>query len=272
MRWRSCLEQIHQRNGSIEIAVARVSDRDGEGSHLVWRVRVLGIDETNIVVEQPTALGASMCFRPGIAFVAIMTVGQNRWMFRTKNVGTAEHRGSPALQLEMPQSVQRCQRRHHDRVLTAALTLPEVDLWPLMDPKSVLLAERANELRLAQGIIGAGVDDIGEDDDLLPEVGPRFTGLLLNVGGGGVGLLVPPEHNQVLTRHKIFWTRIALPPELDVPICASAKLVHTHMQSDHQIYAGMAFDFSFNAGHQRFVVDQITRYVTLQQRGQLDAA
>jgi hypothetical protein len=270
MRWRSCLEQIHQRNGSIEIAVARVADREGEGSHLVWRVRVLALDNDRIVVEQPTALGASMGFRPGIAFIAIMTVGQNRWMFETRNIDTVEHRGGPALCLEMPTTVQRCQRRQHERALTVGLTLPEVELWPLLDPKSVVLTERANELRLAQGeVIG---DHGASDEDLLPEVGPRFAGLLLNVGGGGIGLLVPPEHNQVLTRHKVFWVRIALPPELNVPICASAKLVHTHMQSDHHIYAGMAFDFTFNAAHQRFVVDQIMRYVTMQQRGQLDAA
>jgi len=271
MRWRTCLEQIHQRNGSIEIAVARGDDGE-EGSHLVWRVRVLGIDGERILVEQPTALGAAMHFRPGVAFVAIMTVGQNRWMFDTKNLDTVEHRGGPALCLEMPESVQRCQRRQHDRALTVSLTLPKVELWPLLDPKSVVLTERANELRLAREDLGSELVDEDGQDDLLPEVGPRFGGLLLNVGGGGIGMLVPPEHNQVLTRHKIFWVRIALPPELDVPICASTKLVHTHMQSDHHIYAGMAFDFSFNAGHQRFVVDQITRYVTMQQRGQLDAA
>jgi len=82
-------------------------------------------------------------------------------------------------------------------------------------------------------------------------------------------LRIAPDHGQVLTRHKLFWLRFALPPELCAPICASAKLAHTHIQSDHYYYAGLAFDFSFNASHQRFVVDQICRYIAVQQRLQL---
>jgi hypothetical protein len=31
----------------------------------------------------------------------------------------------------------------------------------------------------------------------------------------------------------------------------------------------MAFDFSFNPQHQRFVVEQICRYINMQQRAQL---
>ncbi len=37
-----------------------------------------------------------------------------------------------------------------------------------------------------------------------------------------------------------------------------------------QTYAGMAFDFSFNPVHQRFVVEQIRRFIEIQQRAQLD--
>ena len=38
------------------------------------------------------------------------------------------------------------------------------------------------------------------------------------------------------------------------------------MQSDHQVYAGLAFDFSFNVGHQRLVVKQIRRFIEKQQQ------
>ena len=93
-------------------------------------------------------------------------------------------------------------------------------------------------------------------------------GLLVNLGGG-VGLRVRSQDSQALAHHKLFWMRIVLPSELATPICASGKLVHTHMESNHDTYAGMAFDFSFNPMHQRFVVDQICRYIALQQRSQL---
>jgi hypothetical protein len=96
--------------------------------------------------------------------------------------------------------------------------------------------------------------------------------MLLNLGGGGVGLRIDPSDAHMLNRHKIFWMRFALPPAQRTPICASAKLVHTHMESNHDTYAGMAFDFSFNPSHQKFVVDQICRYIAMQQRQQTQPA
>jgi hypothetical protein len=282
LQWRRCLEQIHERNGAIEIAVARAYEEDEDGRHLVWRVRVLALSDDEITIEQPVTLGQVIPLKEGVELIAILAVGQNRWMFNTSNLGLTEfplhpNRTVKAVRLAMPESVQRCQRRNYYRVETAALNLPDVEVWPLLDPKSVVLAERANELQLGQEDATAGVDagaGAGErltldEEEIMPEVGPKFTAKLLNIGGGGVGLHVPPDHAQILSRHKVFWLRFSLPPELDAPICASAKLAHTHMESDHHVYAGMAFDFSFNAGHQRFVVDQICRYIAVQQREQL---
>jgi hypothetical protein len=278
LQWRRCLDQIFERNGAIEIAVARDYDETEEGRHLVWRVRVLSVTEDEIVVEQPMTLGQLISLRDGVALVAILAIGQNRWMFTTTNLGATEfelgrQRAIPAVRLKMPDTVRRCQRRNFYRVETAALNLPEVELWPLLDPKSVILAERANELEFERNQQGLSLKPEGEsplldEKDVMPETGPRFTAMLMNIGGGGVGLTVPPDHAQALQRHKLFWMRFSLPPELETPICATAKLAHTHMQSDQMVYAGMSFDFSFNPGHQRFVVDQICKYIAVQQRSQ----
>jgi hypothetical protein len=62
---------------------------------------------------------------------------------------------------------------------------------------------------------------------------------------------------------------IHLPSAPSSLICATGKLVHTHMESTHDLYAGMAFDFTFNPAHERFVIDQICRYIALQQGAQL---
>lgn len=279
LQWRRCLEQIYQRNGAIEVAIARAFDEGEDGRHLVWRVRVLQLNDAEIIVEQPSALGRLIPLNQGVALVAIMAVGQNRWMFSTTNLGLTtfrlnSQRTIPAVRLLMPDSVMRCQRRDYYRVETVALSLPEVEIWPLLDPKTVVLAERANELRFEQDRQGGDGEESREsftlsDEAVMPEVGPRFAAILLNIGGGGVGLHVAPEHNQSILRHKLFWLRFSLPPELATPICASAKLVHTHRESSQQIYAGLAFDFTFNAGHQRFVVEQICRYIAVQQRAQL---
>lgn len=279
--WRRCLEQIHGRGGSIEIAVDGAVTGGDEGSHLVWRVRVLDLKADEIVVESPVALGRLIHLEAGVRLVAVMTVGQNRWLFHTVNRGAGGGGGGnrpvPSLRLAMPTDVERCQRRHHERVAPEPLRLPEVELWPLLDPKSVVVCERANELRFAAGGEVAHDQDDQDDrgdgapfasagDELLPEVGPRFTARLVNLGGGGVGLRVAPDHGQILSRHKLFWLRFSLEPDLPVPVCASAKLVHSHMQSDQHLYAGLAFDFSFNAGHQRIVAEQIANYVALRQR------
>jgi hypothetical protein len=266
--WRRCLEQVHERGGAIEIAVARDSeDAAGDaGEHLVWRVRVLALSADEIVVEQPVALGQTVPLAEDVQLVAMISVGQNRWRFDTVNLGSADpdrsRRSAPAaVRLRMPTSVKRCSRRRHERLGANDIGLPKVDIWPLLDPRSVVLAERASQLRFEKR--GA---DANDDTGLMPEVGPKFNATLVNLGGGGVGLHVPPEHAQAVARHKLFWIQLSDPPELEVPICASAKLVHTHLQSDQNVYAGLAFDFTFNAPHQHVVATQICDFVETQQR------
>jgi hypothetical protein len=277
LEWRRCLEQVLERGGALEIAVVRnVGAEVGPASHLVWRVRLLQLSEREIVVEQPSALGEVIRLEPGIDLVAILAIGQNRWMFMTRTLGTVAPtagrggtgRAPAGLRLQMPESVERCQRRNYYRMETGELQMPEVDMWPLLDPASVLVAERANELAFQEDRDGRG-DGAADEEAVMPEVGPRFTATLLNIGGGGVGLRVRPEDAHVLGRHRLFWVRFRLPPELKTPVCATAKVAHTSVDSTQHTYAGMAFDFSFNPLHQRFVVEQICRYINMQQRAQL---
>ena len=278
MQWRRCLEQIRDRNGAIEIAIAGPGDEPAEhGRHLVWRVRLLGIHPDELIIEPPMTLGQKIPVTTGVELVGIISVGQNRWMFNTSNLGLMEfdlndRRRVTAMRLAMPQSVERCQRRSYFRMETAAIVLPEVEVWPLLDPKSVLLAERANEMQFEEDRTGnKRARSIDPDDEMiLPEVGPKFNATLLNIGGGGLGLQVAPQDAQMLARHKIFWLRFSLPPELTTPICATAKLAHTSVDSTQHTYAGMAFDFSFNPVHQRFIVEQICRFIEMQQRDQVD--
>jgi len=276
LEWRSCLDQVLERGGALEIAVLRPQEnRTATGSHLVWRVRMLQITDDEILVEPPMTLGEVIRVEDGVELVAVLAVGQNRWMFKTSHLGPIEHqrrgqRPITAMRLAMPPSVERCQRRNYFRMETGAVLLPEVEVWPLLDPKSVLIAERANELQFEEDRKGNGRARPADEDNelILPEVGPKFTAMLLNIGGGGLGLRVRPEDDQSLARHKIFWLRFTLPPELTTPICATAKLAHTNVDSTQHTYAGLAFDFSFNPVHQRFIVEQICQFISMQQRDQ----
>ena len=157
-------------------------------------------------------LGQTIRIDQGVELVAIISVGQNRWMFSTTNLGYVDFQLNPrnnvqAMRLVLPEKVERCQRRNYYRVETAALRLPNVDIWPLLDPKTVVVAERANELKVEMDRVNdpaVQVDD--ETEMIMPEVGPRFTAQLVNIGGGGVGLNIQPGEANNFCRHKLFWT------------------------------------------------------------------
>lgn len=278
--WKKLLHQIAERGGAIEIAIAHPEHEGGEphghaaGPDLVWRVRIVRIDESEILAESPMALGRDIHIDTGTELAAAITVGQNRWTFRTHNLGEvagdARH-PHPMVRLRMPEGVARSQRRRL-RVDTQGITLPKVELWPLLDPKSVLPAERATELAWESWREGEDFDRDGLlSPTVMPEVGPRFTGELSNLGGGGVGLVIAPDDSGVLGRHRVLWLRLSLEPELPVPVCVSGKVVHTHIDSTQKTYAGIAFDFSFNNAHQKMVADQIECYIEAKQELQRQA-
>jgi hypothetical protein len=52
-----------------------------------------------------------------------------------------------------------------------------------------------------------------------------------------------------------------------VPLVATGKLVHTHIDSAQRTYAGLSFDFTFNPAHQKTVAEQVERSIrTLERR------
>jgi hypothetical protein len=147
-----------------------------------------------------------------------------------------------------------------------------VEIWPLLDPKSVIPAERATELAFEAWKSGEKVT--GADlfsDAVMPVIGPKFTAELANLGGGGVGLVVNHDNAAAVGRHRIFWLRLSLEPEIPIPVCASGKVVHTHIDSMQKTYVGIAFDFSFNLPHQTMVANQILGYIEKQQELQRQA-
>ncbi len=266
LEWRRSLEELCQKGGSLEVAITR---DDGRGHDLVWRLRILDVRDDGIVVENPGALGRALPLHVGTRLVAYIVIGQNRWEFRTavlESIPPGRHADARngASRLSLPERVERCLRRHA-RFDVGPLALPPVDVWPLLDPKSAVAAERANELAWAAFLEGKPVTT--DEEALLPTVGPKLSGHLANMGGGGAGLLVEPAQAGLLSRHRLFWVRLALGDGCPVPIVACAKLVHTHIDSSQRTYAGLSFDFAFNPAHQRTVAAQVEHSVrTLEER------
>lgn len=269
-RWRECLQQILERGGGLEFSVAQ-GDGVPTAGDLVWRVRILRLTDEEIIVERPSAAGQVFDLAGNVELVAVMSIGQNRWMFKTRTLGgDPRSRLGNAMRLAMPEDVERCRRRDFLRVSTASLNLPSVTCWPLLDPLSVVAAEVANRALIMD--LESGAASASPKAEVLPEVAPPFPARLMNLGGGGVGLLVGPKESSSLDRSKLVWVRVDLTPMVPAPLGFTARVVHTHRDSEQNTYVGAAFEFGFHASHRDFVVSQITRYITLLQSAQRRAA
>jgi hypothetical protein len=271
--WRRCLQQLVDHKGSLQIALAPSGPT---GRDFVWRAKLISLSEGEILVEMPTAAGEPLPLEEGVQLLGIIAIGQNRWMFRTQCLGSTVYRSnsrdSIALRLQMPKSVERCQRRRDYRITTDVLSLPKITAWPLLDPRSVVLPERMSQLRMERHISDDTSPRALGEKDVMPDVGPSFTATLVNIGGGGVGLQIPIGDGSGIGRHRLHWLKFPLPGADCPPLCVTAKLMHSHLEAGNSTYMGMMFDFSFNPSHKRFVTQQITRAVAIQQREQLRAA
>ncbi len=277
--WRRSLQQLASRNGSLEFTLPGELDGDDlnaiadeRSGNVIWRVRILEVNDKEILVEQPVTLGQTIAISEGVDIVGIITIGQNRWMFKSRNLGfkhirLSGGRSAKALTIVMPETVERCQRRDFYRISTVGLSLPQVEMFPLMDPASAVVAETANRIEILDALDQPIVEpDIRSDEErVMPEVGPPVLASLVNLGGGGAGLMLPPEDASAVDAHRLFWLRIGLQPEIPIPIAVTARIKHTHLDSSQRVYCGTAFDFGFNPKHEKFVVDQICRYVRQRQ-------
>ncbi len=265
-RWRESLAKIHQRGGGLEFT-ADVGGQPDAGN-LVWRVRLLDMTDSELVIEAPGSMGKRFSVETGARLIGIMNVGQNRWMFHTQVLGRAGGQ-SPAFRLAMPERVERCMRRSFDRISNASISLPSVECWALRDPRSAVAAEVANRIKILDQLdsdITGVVSDGSIDPVELPDVGPKFTAELANIGGGGVGLRIARDSGPTIEGSHLFWIRIDLRPTVPVPLALTARRSHTHIDSGQNIYAGMAFEFQLNPPHKLFVIDQISRYFEAGQR------
>lgn len=257
------MQQVFERGGTLEVAVARPGNAGHDpaehvaAADLVFRLRILDMDDEHVVVESPSALGRSMRLPDGVPLVGAITIGQNRWKFHTRKVSGEPTPKGEAMRLELPDSVERCLRRH-TRVDVVGLNLPQVEIRPLLDPRSAAIAEAWHDEAFESFVAGRGLPGTAAPT---PKVGPAFSGTLMNIGGGGIGIRVAPEESAALTRHRVFWFSVGLGGGSELPLVAAGKVVHTHLDSQQFTYAGVSFDFSSRPLHQKTVVEQIARHL-----------
>lgn len=260
-RWRDCMDQIRDRGGSLEVSVD-LADTQGS-TNLVWRVRLLDIKDEYLVLEQPVALGHTMRIEPGLRLVVAMSIGQNRWMFRTMSIADPRNTPGGYLYLATPTLVERCQRRDFFRAPTAGFNLPLVQGWKLLDPQTAVVAEVASRIPYEDAgfVPRAEAKGLEAPIALMPEVAGAFQGQLVNLGGGGAGLLVPPASRPGFDSSDRYWLRMALGSDMPGPLAVTARCVHQHLDSSQNLHLGFAFDFSLHPEHREFIIRQITGYV-----------
>ena len=270
--WTTSLQQIAERGGSLELAIARsgkaaaaagtgsvaaepadASDDHPQAPDLLWRVKLVYAGD-KLVVERPAAAGRTVHLTAGTQLTASMSIGQNRWVFRTAVVAATARN----LELSVPTRVERCSRREFTRA-GASIRLPDVRCFPLHDPQSTVAFEAAFR---SLEIIAAGHPFSLEQSGLtLPDLGPSFPAKLLNISGGGVGLLVPSSSSGLLDAAPFLWMQIDLRPDLKTPLAVAARRAHQHLDANHNISVGLAFEFASHPEHQRFITDTLGRYV-----------
>jgi len=258
-RWRDSLAQIRDRGAGLEFTLASEDDHDRAGD-LVWRVRLYEFDDDTMLVEHPGALGHAFPIERGRDLIGVISVGQNRWMFRSRVIEVVRDAGAhPCLRVAMPRGVERCSRRSADRTSLGAIEHPRVDVWPLLDIAGARPIEIASRALIQSRLEHPGGEHA--DEPMLPEVGAHAPAHLSNIGGGGVGLIIDAEHRSVMDHHAHFWIGIDLRPVVPAPLSMVAKRAHTHADSQGRLCAGMAFDFGRAPEHRAFVLAQIDRFL-----------
>ncbi len=265
-RWRQSLEKIRSRGGGLEFTVNnKDADSDDGTKNLVWRVRLIDYNDDTITLEHPGAMGLSFHIEAGTPLIGILSVGQNKWMFHTETIEgeTQQSRSGEfrVLKVKMPTKVERCMRRNFDRTSTARVDLPCVNAWPLLNQASAGPIEIASRMMIQQLGSEGATASASFDPQMLPEVGPMFEAKLANIGGGGVGLIVDKDNRSNLESVHLFWLSVNLMPAVPAPLVMAARLAHSHIDSQQNTYAGLAFDFSQSAEHKHFVIEQIDRFI-----------
>ncbi len=270
--WIDSLKELQQREGCIEITPpSNTAEGQTIAPALICRARVEEIRDDRILLDQPSTLGQPLDLQPGAALVGIISIGQNKWMFATTVIAlfppkAGAFKRSGTIAIKLPTSVERCPRRSFYRVSTLALDLPQVTAAPILEPATVPLAQAATREAFFQKLEDPTADTTETQKFAKPTVGPEFEATLLNVGGGGLALLVSPDAKQNLNKQHLFWTQLPLGNLLPAPLGVAIKLRHTHLDSEQRVEAGFAFDFHADVSHERFIADQLSAYVRMLQR------
>ncbi|MEX0886193.1 MAG: PilZ domain-containing protein [Phycisphaeraceae bacterium] len=197
-------------------------------------VRLLRIEDSGrLILERPSGSAAAAWVHPRALVELRVYNGDTRWsaVARVREAFAfpiREHITVRAIRLDPPDQITSEQRRSHYRVDTSKLDLPSVIITLLSETKQP----------------------------------PAAKAQLMNLSGGGFGLLLDPRHQaarQVL-RGRDYQCSIRVPVR-DEPLSVHARLIHVYPQPGSKIYLGFACRHATTTA-----AEELTRVATELQR------
>lgn len=270
--WEQCLTDLNERDGAVEItglsahrkSAIDANKSDDQSHHVApsFRVRVLAWRPAGIVVDQPTNPEEAHYFQQGAVVRVLVVDGAARWELITTVTSRIrfqlnENSVVAAIVLSRPHEVNSVQRREFFRVSTAAAKIPPVQLTPVVKIKT----DQASTSQTPQAT-QEPQQPFGPEPLLVP-----FTGILVNVGGGGMGVEASDDVAFTLSLCRRFKCVVNL-PSMDEALVVDCTMVHLETQAQGMHYLGLRFEVASAAARRR-VEDQICHFTSWLQRQQL---
>ncbi len=265
--WTQLVQTTEKRNGVMELRADPAHHDLPPEQRVSHRVRLIQVRPDGWIVERPFSLKGEGTISPGMRLCGMLGVGAARWGFETEALEAIRHQlnaqaSVPALRLAPPMNVRSAQRRAFFRVPMLAAEPARATVWPLLDIRSAVQAERANLFEHKAEGSGQAMPVRS------PDLGSPMDGRILDLSAGGLAVLVGTERQQEIEPHECFWIEMNL-PGLGLPLRAVGRKVRCASETPESLTLAMAFTFTHHRAHETFVTDTLCRVAAGEQRRQL---
>lgn len=239
------LDSLVKRDGSVEITpILGHDDRVPPTA----RVRLLALASNGVVIDRPIGQAFTRHMVKGTRLHVLVAEGAERWEFHAAILDTVPFRLNdstevPAIVISSPKTVHSAQRRAYFRVTIGSVAVKNTRLTPILGD-----AQTETES-----------DEAAPQSDIKP-----FEAKLLNIGGGGIGVLTPQRVAWQLPMVRRYECTLPLPTR-KTPVVIPADVVRLEEQEDGTTYMGLQFDFE-NLPDRHACADAICHFTAWHQR------
>ena len=242
-QWIEIAQHILQRNGAVTISPLSMEDED-YSEESAYGSRLLDMNDRHMVVEAPTAAAAKQAFKTDSPIFVVLVHRSMRLELACKIEDRIKFSINAKFQtigyqISHPKKIGSAQRRAYYRAHVTAMPIDPIKFLPL-DP---VLKHPMHEL--------------------------AFKGKLVNISGGGMGVIVQKDDVPTLRDCKFFDCDLVLPMDKEhIKFTLQCQSMHTTSGRKGDVYVGLKFKID-DPVKQREVVDKLVKYTAWVQREQL---